>query len=37
VIEQHGAVTHLIFCHDQRETVGQREDRDRIVSVVDSA
>jgi hypothetical protein len=31
VLEQHGAVTHLIFCHDQREWPGQ----ERIVSVVD--
>jgi hypothetical protein len=31
VIEQHGTVTHLIFCHDQREWPGQ----DCVVSVVD--
>jgi hypothetical protein len=37
VIEQHGAASHLIFCHDQRETPGQREwpGQERIVSVVD--
>jgi hypothetical protein len=37
VIEQHGAVSHLIFCYDQRDTPGQREwpGQERIVSVVD--
>jgi hypothetical protein len=37
VIEQHGAVSHLVFCHDQRETPGQREwpGQEHIVSVVD--
>jgi hypothetical protein len=37
VIEQHGTVTHLIFCHDQRRTPGQREwpDQESVLSVVD--
>jgi hypothetical protein len=37
VLEVHGPVTHLVFCHDQHRNVGQREwpDQESVLSVVD--